>query len=65
MGYDALLVPFGILEQSRGAQSIDQPFLVFGQSQESSDFLADSIELWWNERKANYPAIDLPYVCGV
>lgn len=58
MGYDALLVPFGILEQSRGEQSIDQPFLVFGQSQESSDFLADSIELWWNERKAEFPEVD-------
>ena len=58
MGYDALLVPFGILEQSRGRRSIDQPFLVFGQSQESSDFLADSIELWWNERKAEHPDVD-------
>jgi hypothetical protein len=58
MGYDALLVPFGILEQSRGAKSIDQPFLVFGQSQESSDFLADSIDLWWNERKAEHPEVD-------
>ena len=58
MGYDALLVPFGILEQSRGSKLIDQPFLVFGQSQESSDFLADSIELWWNERKAEHPDVD-------
>jgi hypothetical protein len=58
MGYDALLVPFGILEQSRGTQAIDQPFLVFGQSQESSDFLADSIELWWQERKASHPGVD-------
>jgi hypothetical protein len=58
MGYDALLVPFGILEQSRGTQAIDQPFLVFGQSRETSDFLADSIELWWNERKAKHAGLD-------
>lgn len=58
MGYDALLVPFGILEQSRGGQPIDQPFIVFGQSQESSDFLADSLELWWNERKAQHSVVD-------
>lgn len=58
MGYDALLVPFGILEQSRGSQAIDQPFLVFGQSRETSDFLADSIELWWIERKSEHPGVN-------
>ena len=58
MGYDALLVPFGILEQSRGDQAIDQPFLVFGESRETSDFLADSIELWWNERKTEHLDVD-------
>ncbi len=58
MGYDALLVPFGILEQTRGDQAIDQPFLIFGQSRETSDFLADAIELWWNERKAEYPGVN-------
>jgi len=58
MGYDALLVPFGILEQSRGDQAIDQPFLVFGQSRETSDFLADGLELWWSERKSEYPGVD-------
>ena len=58
MGYEALLVPFGILEQTRGDQAIDQPFLVFGQSRETSDFLADAIELWWSERKVEHSGVD-------
>ncbi len=58
MGYDALLVPFRILEQSRGDRAINQPFLVFGQSKETSDFLADAIELWWNERMPEHSGVD-------
>lgn len=57
MGYDALLVPFGILEQSRGEQAIDRPFLIFGQSRETADFVADAIELWWGERKAEHNGV--------
>ncbi len=57
MGCDAVLVLFGILEQSRGKQAIDRPFLIFGHSRETADFVADAIELWWNERKAEYPGV--------
>jgi transposase len=49
---DAILIPFGILELSRGAQAIHQPFFFFGHSKETSDFIADGLERWWNERNA-------------
>jgi Rhodopirellula transposase DDE domain len=53
----AVLVPLGILEQTRGAQTVDQPFLVFGHSRETADFIADGLELWWNERQADHPGV--------
>jgi transposase len=40
------LVPFGILEVLSGVFT-----LIFGTSRETSDFLADCLELWWDERK--------------
>lgn len=40
------LVPFGILEVVSGTFT-----LIFGTSRETSDFLADCLELWWEERK--------------
>lgn len=40
------LVPFGILEVVSGIFT-----LIFGSSRETSDFLADCLELWWEERK--------------
>ena len=40
------LVPFGILEVVNGIFT-----LIFGTSRETSDFLADCLELWWEERK--------------
>jgi len=40
------LVPFGILEVVSGIFT-----LIFGTSRETSDFLADCLELWWEERK--------------
>ena len=40
------LVPFGILEVVSGIFT-----LVFGTSRETSDFLADCLKLWWEERK--------------
>lgn len=58
MNWDAVLVPFGILEQARGDQDIAQPFLVFGQSRETADFIADAIELWWEERQAEHPGVN-------
>lgn len=41
------LVPFGILEVSSGESTI-----VFGTSRETSDFIVDCLELWWQDRKA-------------
>jgi len=46
------LVPFGILEVPSGKSTI-----VFGTSRETSDFLVDSLELWWDERKGSYENI--------
>jgi transposase len=57
MAADALLVPFGVLELNRGAQAIQQPMFIFGHSKETSDFIADGLELWWAERKALYPGV--------
>ena len=51
MSPQAILVPFGILELSRGATPIHQPWLTFGQSRETADFMADGIEQWWEERQ--------------
>jgi transposase len=54
MGAEAILVPFGILEASRGRQRIDQLWLGFGQSRETSDFIADALEAWWSQRSPLY-----------
>jgi hypothetical protein len=51
MSPDSLLVPFGVLELNRGNVAIHQPLFIFGHSKETSDFIADGLELWWNERK--------------
>ena len=52
MSAEALLVPFGILEMSRGGTTIHQPWLAFGNSKETADFIADCLECWWRQRKA-------------
>lgn len=57
MAPDAVLVPWGILEQTRGQQALDQPFLIFGHSLDTADFMADGLELWWNERKASHSGV--------
>ena len=57
MGYDALLVPFGILEMGRGEQSVDQLWIGFGQSRETSDFVVDSLERWWEQRSDVYAGV--------
>ncbi len=46
------LVPFGILEVQAG-----QLFTVVGASAETSDFIVDSLQIWWNERKENYVSV--------
>jgi hypothetical protein len=43
------LVPFGIPEVQSGESTI-----VFGTSRETSDFIVESLELWWQERKASH-----------
>lgn len=57
MGADALLVPFGILEVSRGLHDIHQLWLGFGESRETSDFIADALEAWWCERGSQYTSV--------
>lgn len=52
MNPKAKLVPFGVLEIESA-----QLFLVFGASRETSDFIADCLESWWDERKAIYPHV--------
>ena len=46
------LVPFGILEVISGRSTI-----VFGTSRETSDFLVDCLELWWEDRKESHQHI--------
>jgi transposase len=57
MSPDALLVPFGVLELMRGPTAIHQPLFFFGRSKETSDFIADGLELWWGERKTLYSGV--------
>jgi len=54
MGAEAILVPFGILEASRGTTAIGQLWVGFGESRETSDFIADALHTWWSERQALY-----------
>ena len=49
---DAVLAPAGILEVASGQLNI-----VFGTSRDTSDFVADCLELWWTNRRAAYPDI--------
>jgi hypothetical protein len=51
--WSAILVPFGILDVNRGLLSI-----YFGQSAETSDFVVDSLELWWQENQEMYQGIE-------
>jgi hypothetical protein len=57
MAPETVLVPFGVLELNRGAVPIHQPWFLFGHSKETSDFLADGLDLWWRERKAVHPGV--------
>lgn len=49
---DAVLAPAGILEVDSGQLNI-----VFGTSRDTSDFVADCLDLWWNKRRAAYPHV--------
>lgn len=48
----AVLAPAGILEVESGQLNV-----VFGTSRDTSDFVADCLELWWTNRRAVYPAV--------
>lgn len=52
MGIKDKLTPFGILEVMTGLLTI-----IFGVSFETSDFIVDGLEQWWNENKIRYPYI--------
>ena len=57
MAAETILVPFGILELNRGPVDIQQPWFLFGHSKETSDFIADALELWWSERRGTYAGV--------
>lgn len=50
--WDAVLVPFGILDVMSSQLSI-----YFGQSAETSDFIVDCLSNWWHEHQVDYPSI--------
>ena len=50
--WDAVLVPFGILDVSAA-----QLWIYFGQSAETSDFIVDCLEAWWHMHQDDYPGI--------
>lgn len=49
---DAILTPAGILEVES-----NQLNLIFGVSRDTSDFVADALELWWSDRRIVYPHV--------
>lgn len=49
-----ILVPFGILDVSTGRLTI-----LFGTSCETSDFIADGLELWWETNKSRLGHIQM------
>jgi len=46
------LIPFGILEVASALLTI-----TFGTTRETSDFIVDCLELWWQDRRKIYPHI--------
>ena len=52
-----MLRPFGVLEVARGEQEVQQLWLAFGHSRETSDFIVDVLEMWWPERRASHPGV--------
>ena len=49
---EAVLAPAGILEVDGGQLNV-----VFGTSRDTSDFVADCLELWWANRQAAHPGV--------
>ncbi len=52
MHRDAVLAPAGILEIDGNQLNV-----VFGTSRDTSDFVADVLELWWANRQATPPGV--------
>jgi transposase len=57
MSAETVLVPFGVLELQRGPVGIQQPWILFGHSKQTSDFIADGLERWWTERHAVHAGV--------
>ena len=53
MGLKDKLAPFGILNIMTGLLTI-----IFGVSFETSDFIVDCLELWWNDNKDQHSHIN-------
>jgi transposase len=51
--WDAVLVPFGILNLDN-----DELSIYFGQSAETSDFIVDCLAWGWQDNQAHYPDIE-------
>jgi hypothetical protein len=49
---DAILAPAGILEVDH-----QQLNIIFGTSRDTSDFVADCLDLWWRDRQAAHPGV--------
>jgi transposase len=49
---NATLVPFGILNLENDCMD-----MLFGTSAETSDFIVDGLEIWWDKNKACYPHV--------
>jgi len=49
---EAVLAPAGILEVDAKQLNV-----VFGTSRDTSDFVADCLELWWTNRQPAYPRV--------
>ena len=51
--WDAVLVPLGIQEINT-----DDLYFIFGNSKETSDFIVDGLEMWWESRQFNEASFD-------
>jgi len=60
MGIKPKLVPVGILDVMGGLLNI-----IFGTSLETSDFIVDCLEQWWESNKERYSHIDPRITCRI
>jgi hypothetical protein len=51
--WQAVLVPFGILNLNN-----DELSIYLGQSAETSDFIVDCLDWWWQDNQAHHPDIE-------